>query len=199
MWKWILGGIAALVLFAVWRGVARYREFTSHGNVATVTIAARADRVYASIANGDSLAGWMAQGGTVSSPRPGLLQPGDQIHVTSRDDRRGRRSEFTWTITDVQPGRSIGMQFRVTEGKSALIERRDSLVNLGDSTQVITTVSSPFADSVRTVRHDSGKVVRSAIAGFGSSLAVAALRALSASELGELKAHIEGRPVEREK
>jgi len=195
MWKWIVGAALALILIVAgfcWYG---YKRLTSGGNSGEVTIAASPDRVFAALADPDSMAVWMGSGTTVTAPHHGFVAVGDTLHI---DQSSGsRRRQVSWIVTDVQPPSLLVFELRSDTLGSAFVVRRDSLVAAGDSTAVITTIASPAIDSIRTVRGDTGGKVGGALINVTAKVFTASLRLLSEEELKRLKAHIEGKTAPR--
>jgi hypothetical protein len=194
MWKWI-GGILLLLVVcfgaASWFG---YRKLTAEGDVTSVTIAGSPERVFAALANHDSLAGWWVLKGSPSPTRHGPLAVGDSLPVqVSQSTTRSRAGR--WVADEVVPGRLLVLSLHTdtdTAGVVVAVER-DSLVSLGDSTQIISTIASPMMDGIRS-RSGSDAPKSGALIGMSSKLLVSAMRLQSKVELTRLKNHIEGRP-----
>ena len=194
MWKWIVGAALVIVVLLVgtcWYG---YRKLTSGGSSAVVAIAATPERVFASLADPDSMRAWMAPGSVIGASHHGPVVAGDTIHIETGSPGRSQQ-RYTWTISEVEPGRVLAVQMRVDTSGNIFATRRDSLVGHGDSTIVISTIGSPMIDSMRTIRGDTGGKVGGALLDFGSKMLISAFRVLSERELGRLKAHLEGHPM----
>ena len=71
MWKWIAGGV--LVLMVLVMGICYYglKKFTEAGGSTVVMVGASPDRVFATLADPDSLSTWVDVGSMVSSSRHG--------------------------------------------------------------------------------------------------------------------------------
>src|SRR5207237_9897962 len=84
MWKW-LGGclVVVVVVLAIgfWSAYRKLSQFSGPNKAETVAITAPVTRVFASIADGDSLSSWMAEGMGVRASHHGMLVPGDAIDV----------------------------------------------------------------------------------------------------------------------
>ena len=193
MWKWILGILAIIIALVVWRAVAAYKSFTAGGNQTSIVIAAPPVRVFASLANADSLSTYLVESGAATTTRTGPLQVGDKIHVESRSTRGSRTTSFDWTVLQIRPAELLVMEIASDSVRGALAVRRDSLSVRGDSTVVTSTVSAPMFDSLQTVRRDSGRAVRGAMVGFGSKLFISAFRLQAEAELRRLKSRIESK------
>lgn len=194
MWKWIVGSaLVIVVLLAVtcWLG---YKKLTEGGDSATVAIAATPDRVFTSLADPDSMAVWMAAGSKIGAPHHGLLTVGDTLHVETGTPGR-LRQQYTWTVSEVTPGRLLVVQMRADTSGNVFATRRDSLVAAGDSTIIISTIASPMIDSMLTRRGDTGGKVGGALLNFGSKMLISAFRVVSEHELKRLKARLEGQPM----
>jgi hypothetical protein len=188
MWKWI-GGILLLIVLclagAMWAG---YRKLTSGGDVAAVTIAGSPERVFAALANHDSLASWYVFKGQPTPTGHGPLAVGDSLPAqTPRSGSRGSK----WVADEVVPGKLLVLSLHRDTNRAVIAVRRDSLVSLGDSTEIISTISSPMMDSVRSQSDNKAGLV-----GASSKILISGMRIQSKIELARLKNHIEGRPVE---
>ncbi len=220
MWKWFGGCAALVVVLAICAGVwgySKYEKFTAAGGSTTVIVHAPADRVFASLANGDSLSTWTSDSSTsevdlsvrdkgrnvtaawrdgrATTSRHGLLQPGDTIHIESNSRESADAATFTWMVTEVLSNRLLALELRNDRSGAVTAIRRDSLIASGDSTLIVCTVASPMMDSVRTAAHDTGGAARSRAVDMGSKLLLSAFRLESEVELKRLKAHIEGPPA----
>jgi len=188
MWKWI-GGILLLVALCIvgasWLG---YRKLTSGGDATSVTIAGEPDRVFAALANHDSLADWYVLAGQPTSMGRGPFAVGDSLPAQMpQSTSSGRKSH--WVADEVVPGKLLALSLR--NDSAVIAVRRDSLVSIGDSTQVISTISSPMMENVRERNPNGARLI-----GMSSKLLVSAMRMQSKIELSRLKNHIEGRPVQ---
>ncbi|MEX2155181.1 MAG: hypothetical protein WD825_17680 [Gemmatimonadaceae bacterium] len=195
MLKWIggcLGLIVVVVGFGMWFGYRKYESFTSAPPISTVTILAPANRVFASIADADSMIEWRSEGLGIRSPRRGLLKLGDTLLVQSRSAGDNRPTRATWVVSALTPGKLLALEVRDDSTGMIMFTRRDSLVDLGDATQIVSTFAAPMLDSVRARHADSGGAARAMI-GMGSKLVISAMRLQSDQELRRLKSRIEGR------
>ena len=188
MWKWIGGILLIIVLCLVGAMWAGYRKLTSGGDVASVTIAGSPERVFAALANHDSLASWYVFRGQPTAVGHGPFVAGDSLPAqTPRSGSRGGR----WIADEVVPGKLLVLSLHSDTNRAVIAVRRDSLVSLGDSTEIISTISSPLMDSVRSQSDNNAGLV-----GASSKLLISSMRLQSKIELARLKNHIEGRPVE---
>lgn len=188
MWKWI-GGIVLIIILcfaaAIWTG---YRKLTAGGDAATVTIAGTPERIFAALANHDSLPGWYVLRGQPTPSGRGPIAVGDSLPAqVPQAASRGRTTR--WVADAVVPGKLIVLSLHSDTAIVAV--RRDSLVSIGDSTEVVTTISSPLMDNVKAQNPNGAGLI-----GVSSKLLVSAMRLQSKVELLRLKNHIEGRPVE---
>lgn len=195
MWKWIVAAALVIIVLFVATCWHMYNRFTAGGDVATVTIAASPARVYAALADPDSMAVWMAGDNAVTASRHGEVQVGDTVHVASTSAPRVRHDEYTWTVAEVRPNELLALVMRNDSTNQTMVARRDSLVTIGDSTEIISTFVSPMLDSLRAVRGDTGGRVPGALLNASSKMLVSAFRLITQRELERLKAHIEGKPV----
>jgi uncharacterized protein YndB with AHSA1/START domain len=192
MWKWIAGG--ALLLIVLLAGTCYYglRKFTEGGGSAVVMIDASPDRVFASLADPDSLSTWVDVGSTVTSSRHGLLEAGDSFTIVRPPIKAGRAGErASYLVLTVDPGHTMALEL-VNDSllKVARITRYDSLSASNDSTRLSVTYAAEILDSARISVRDSGKG-SSAMLGFAEKMIVAAMRLATEQDLQRLKARIE--------
>jgi uncharacterized protein YndB with AHSA1/START domain len=196
MWKWIVGALLALVVLVAALGYYAYHRFTkfaSGGDSTSVVIAASPTRVFASLANTDSLAVWMGAESMITASRTGPMVVGDTVHVESA---RVRSERSSWVVSELVPGQLLVRQLLTDTASHVVATRRDSLVAAGDSTRVISTINSPLMDSIRTQSADTVSKVGNAVLDFSAKMLISVFRAASAEELKKLKAHIEGKPAQ---
>ncbi len=194
MWKWIGGFVLLVVLLiagGMWYGYRKLQSFAGGDGPATMVIGASVDRVFASLADGDSIPDWMAVSGDVRPSRHGSLRRGDTLRVTSRESSGTQRMGMTWIVAEVTPSKQLGLQMRDDSLGVVAARRTYTLETRGDSTVILATVTSPMIDSIRTARRDS--TAGGAVLGFASKLMLSALRMQSRVELMQLKARIEAR------
>ena len=194
MWKWIVGALLLLVVALAATCYIGYKKFTGGGDSARVAIAASPDRVWASLADPDSMAVWMADGSKIAAPHHGIVSVGDTLHIETFSGR-SRSQNFTWTVTEVGSGRLLVLQMRNDSSGQVFASRRDSLVAAGDSTLVISTIGVPMIDSIRSERGDSVGKVGGAVLDFSSRMLISAFRIVSERDLTRLKARLEGKPM----
>jgi hypothetical protein len=198
MLKWILGclGVAVIVVcFAAWYGYRQLKNFAKDGPASTVTIGAPPSRVFASLADPDSMKEWRSEGLGIRSSRHGLLAVGDSVEVesSSSSSTSNRRSRSTWVVTAMIPDVLLALEVRSDSTRSTVFMRRDSLVSVGDSTQVFSSFTAPMLDSLQRKSDSKGRAA-GAVMGMASNVMIAALRVMSEQELKRLKRHFEGRP-----
>jgi len=199
MLKWILGclGLAVVVVcFAAWYGYKKLQTLAKEGPSAIVTIQAPASRVFASLADADSMTEWRTEGLGIRSSRQGRLQVGDTLLAQgrSRGTTSNQRSRVMWVVTAVIPDTVVGFEARNDSTGMSIFIRRDSVVALGDSTRVVSTFAAPILDSLRR-RGDTSGMARNAMINLASNAMVTGMRVMSEQELKRLKGRIEGRPV----
>ena len=197
MWKWILIGLGIVIVLLFGMCYFVIKKVTSAGPSVTVAIAGTPDRVFASLADGDSLAVWLAAGGTNGGTH-GMLKVGDSLRLDGSPDKPGRGGRMTWIVSAIDPSRMLVLEMRDDSLGRVVMARRDSLWAVGDSTYLMSTFGAPMLDSLRSSRADSGKG-GSVLLDLSQKLMVGALRLEWESELQRLKARIEGRPLPGDK
>ena len=188
MWKWIGGILLLIVLCLVGASWLGYRKLTAGGDAASVTIAGSPERVFAALANHDSLGSWFVLRGQPTPTGHGLIAAGDSLPVQVSSPRQRRTR---WVADEVVPGQLLVLSLHSDSAGVIVAVRRDSLVSLGDSTEIISTVSSPMMESLQGKRSDSAN--GGTMIGMSSKLLVSSMRLQSQVELTRLKNHIEGR------
>ena len=182
MLKWV-GGCFVLVVVLIgggaWFAMRSMRDSVGPDGSVRVSIAASPERVYASISNGDSLQTWMAQGSTVTTWRPGPLVVGDSIKVALR---RSLGPPIVWRVRELIPNNVVALELSQDKG-GAIGVRRDSLIAAGDSTVVVSVVTSSLGDSTK-----------SSAAGVGADMVLSMFRLQAKLELQSLKARLESKP-----
>jgi uncharacterized protein YndB with AHSA1/START domain len=196
MWKW-LGGclviVVVVIAIGVWTGYQKLSQFSGPNKPETVAIAAPASRVFASIANGDSLSTWMSERMGVRASRHGMLATGDTIQMDAKlrfNIGKGGQAN-RWVISDVKPDQMLALEMRGDTSKRIVAQRLYSLAAKGDSTLITSTVSTPGLDSMIAHRGDTIKASDAFISG-ATRLMMSSLRMQAHRELQLLKAHIEG-------
>ena len=196
MLKWIGGGCVVVLLIV---GAVMYAGFKQMSAVAakwpsvTVAIGATPERVFASLANADSLSTWFMSGTPIRTTRKGMLAVGDSIFV-----QMGRDSvPSAWIIDTIVPNRLIVSHWVMPRNNLILQRRRDSLAIVGDSTHVTGTIeASVMTDSLNAVRGRTGSVT-GGLLDMASTMGQAGARMQAEQELRRLKHRIEGPPVVR--
>lgn len=192
MWKWIAGGVLILVVLMAGTCYYGFRKLTEGGGSTVVMIGAHPDRVFASLADPDSLSTWVDVGSTVTSATHGLLQAGDSFRIVRPSPKKAvSGSATTWQVVKSVPGRSLTLRI-VNDSlmKIAIISRYDSLSVIGDSTRLSTTYGAEIVDSTRLSTRDGGQG-ESAVLGFAQKMIVAAMRLATETDLQRLKARVE--------
>ena len=194
MSKWMKGCLVILALIALvmWWGYRKMASVAS-GPPPEVTIHAPASRVFASLANGDSIPAWMARGNNVVISRHGMLLPGDTISVQMRRGFGGGRTErIRWIVSSVVPDKLLALEVRDTTG-NVLGTRRDSLIAVGDSTRIVSNVVVSLPDSIlRGAKSDTSRGA-AAMVDMTSRMIFSAFRMESKLDLTQLKNRIEGK------
>jgi uncharacterized protein YndB with AHSA1/START domain len=195
MSKWMTGCLLALLVLAgmVWWGYRRMAAFAPGNGPLSVGIKAPPARVFASLANGDSIVTWMAQGNVVTVKRHGPLVVGDSLRVQMRSMPGLPQRSLIWTVSEVIPNKLLELEMRADTSRKVMGIRRDSLVEAGDSTLVLSNVSSPMMDSVQRTPGDTGS--KGLMLDMTSRLLISSFRMEAKLELLRLKARIEGRPM----
>lgn len=184
MWKWI-GGILLLVIVlvmgAAWWGYQKVASSFSPDGSVRVAIAATPARVFTSLSDADSAATWMAGGSTVFTGKHGTFVPGDSIRIEMRSVGGMRGRPVTWKVAEVVPGQAIAWQLASPDPKHKFTAvRRDSIAQLGDSTVVVSKVTSTTPAT-----------------GTSEQMVLSMFKVQSKLELMSLKARIEGRATTR--
>jgi hypothetical protein len=178
--------VLVIVLLAggSWFAMRSVRKSLAPDGSARVTTAASPERIYASLSDGDSLRTWMAQGNTVTTWRHGPLAVGDSISITLRSSLGMTQRPMIWRVRELVPNRVVALELKGQERTQIMGARRDSLVALGDSTTVVSIVTSMLPDSTK-----------SGTAGIAADMMLSMIRMQAKLELQSLKARIEGRPA----
>ncbi len=192
MWKWIAGGLLVVVVLVVGTCYYGIKKLTAGGDTAVVMIGASPDRVFASLADPDSLGTWVDLGSTVTSSRHGLLQVDDSFQILRPPLKAGRTGESSaWRVVAVDPGHTMTLSLANDSlAKVAMITRHDSLAAMGDSTRLSVSYAAQILDSTRISVNNSGKS-GGAVLGFAQKMIVAAMRLSMEQDLQRLKARIE--------
>ncbi len=195
MWKWIVGALLVLVVAIAGFCYVAIKKITAGGDAVTVTVAATPERVFAALADPDSMQAWMMPGTLVGASHRGIVAVGDTLHVETAGVGGRGHQQFTWLVRAVTPGQLLVIEMRDSTGVTAFTARRDSLMVSGDSTRIVSTIASPMMDSLKTERGDTGGKTGGAMLNFASKMLVSAFRLQSEAELRQLKAHLEEKPA----
>ena len=195
MWKW-LGGCLLIGLvvigMGVWSAWRKMAPYSGANTPDTTVIAAPVSRVFASMANADSLSGWMNPGLGIRATHHGMLAAGDTLKVGANGRLTFGAEPMKWIVVDVTPDQRFALQLRSDTSGKIVATRQFTLGARGESTLVSSTVSTPVADSIRARRSDTLKQSDAMIAGL-SKMMMASLRMQSHLELEKLKNRIEGK------
>jgi hypothetical protein len=196
MWKWLGGCLVVLVVLIVagsWWGYNAMKDNLSPDGTERIMIGASPSRVFASLANGDSVLKWMAEGNSVSTSRRGPLAVGDSLRVGLRTTFGMPTRSTIWEVTEVRPDTLLALRLMSDTSHRVMAIRRDSLSAVGDSTAIVSRVVSPMLDSMGRGQATPGGKPASSVLGLTSDLVLSALRMQSKLDLLRLKAHVEGR------
>jgi uncharacterized protein YndB with AHSA1/START domain len=199
MWKWIGGCLlvcAAVIGFGLWSGYRKLATFGSGDGTETVMIAAPVSRVFASLANSDSLSTWMAEHTGMKAGHHGMLVAGDTLQGQMRLRFNVGNKPVKWTVSEVTPGQLLTLQLRSDSSGKLIARRQFTLSAKGDSTRITSAVAAPMLDSMRVNRADS-VTPSEAIIDVTSKLLMSALRMQSHVELQQLKTRVEGHSSSR--
>jgi uncharacterized protein YndB with AHSA1/START domain len=155
-------------------------------------IGAPPERVFASLATGDSLTTWMAEGSSLEMTRRGRLEPGDFLRIRIRGTGSGALS---WHVTEVVPNRLVALQLRADSTGEIVATRRDSLSVEGDSTRVSSRLVSQLLEPSARSPGDSVRV-SDGVADVTATMILSMFRLQSKAGLERLKSRIE-RPASR--
>jgi uncharacterized protein YndB with AHSA1/START domain len=198
MVKWLVGCAAVAIVVGVtviWFGYKKFREFTGAGPTTSVVINAPPARVFAALANVDSMKVWR-QAVALSSTRQGMLRLGDTLRTQQRMPNDTANRVSLEVVSALVPDRLLVLETQGDATTGSLLVRRDSLVAEGDSTRVFSTYSMPATDSARARLDTSQPAQRERrMLDMASSLVVSVARLQAGMELRRLKARIEGSPM----
>jgi uncharacterized protein YndB with AHSA1/START domain len=198
MWKWV-GGCLLLIVFCVlaasWWGYQKMQSTLSPDGIDRVTIAGSPARVFATLANGDSVQRWMGQGNQVFASRRGPLVVGDSVRIAVRSGFGPASRPMIWQVTQIVPDRVLALRLMSDTSHRVVAIRHDSLTAIGDSTTIVSTLVSPLMDSLKNAHSQGKPKTDRGIIDVTSNLMLAALRTQSKLDLLQLKAHIENRPM----
>ena len=191
MLKWILGGLAVLILVVggtCWYG---YKKMTEGGDTAEVAIAGDQARIFAAMANTDSMALWMSEDMRIT-PLGRDLAVGDTLRLEGRiASQAGSRQNLLWIVREVTPPSRIVLDMADDSTKRSILVRHDELIRRNDSTIIVVKIESPIMDSARISARDSSKFA-SGMMGTVQKVMVGAMRLAAEADLKKLKARVEG-------
>lgn len=197
MLKWLGGCLVVAIIIVVggsWWAYTTMKQTLAPDGSARVMIAANPHRVFASLADADSIQKWMSQGTIVSASQPGPLVPGSRIRISIRSRAGLPQQPMEWIVRQVVPDQLVVRELLTDKGQRVALQR-DSLSASGDSTLVVSNVISPMIDSAIAAREKTRGDRASPVAGLAGDLMVSMFKFQSKLELERLKAHIEGRPI----
>ena len=195
MLKWIGGCLVVVLVFiaaASWWGMRAMKDSLSPDGAAIVMIGATPARVFASLANGDSVATWMARGNTVTASRRAPLIPGDTLRIQMRVAVGMGGQQLHWRVAEVEPDRLLVLHLLQDTSDMVVAIRRDSLIAAGDSTRIVSRLVSPMIDSITASGTGTGEGTAGGMMDMTSGLILSMFRVQSKLDLLQLKAHIEG-------
>ncbi len=195
---WMLLAILLVIFGACWFG---FRKMTSGGGVMEHTIAAPIDRVFATLADPDSMLVWMHPGTRIWPLGGGQLVTGDTLRIVPPGDTTTvSGTRMLWRIVEAVPPTRLVMALETDSaghGNATVAVITDSLVVIGtDSTKRITMFHSPMIDSATAVAADSSRFA-GALLGAGQKMMIAGMRMVAEGEGRRLKARLEGREMPR--
>lgn len=182
MLKWVGGCLVVVIVLVIggsWFALRTMRESLAPDGSVRVAISATPQRVFASLADGDSARTWMAQGNTVTASRRGRFQPGDSIRITLRSTLGMSPEPMIWEVKQVVPDTLLVLELRSSSARSGMAIRRDSIAAAGDSTIVMSRLVSTLPDSAKSSTT--------------AEMMMSMFRMQSKLEIESLKARIEGR------
>jgi uncharacterized protein YndB with AHSA1/START domain len=198
MWKWIGGCFLLCVVIigvAAFWGFSKVKDMMDEPSVATITIGASPERVFASMANADSLSTWMATKPNVG--RSGMLVVGDTFALgdSPTNPNKGQQS-ISWTVSEIKAPHLIAYRIRTDSGGKGMefATLRDSLVARGDSTEVIATFLMPDTLTLTTTPGEN-KAPPAALKSM-FKLMLVGFTQMEKVNLMQLKERIEGKAVE---
>ncbi len=198
MWKWLGGCLIVLVLLIAagsWWGYQAMKNNLSPDGTERIVIAGTPARVFAALANGDSVLQWMAEGNTVTTSRHGPLMVGDSLRVGLRRTIGMPQRPMIWQVMEIVPNQVLALRLMTDTSQRVVAIRRDSLAAVGDSTSIVSRVVSPLLDSLKNAHATPSPKASDGIIGLTSDLMIGAFRMQSKLDLLRLKAHIENSPL----
>jgi uncharacterized protein YndB with AHSA1/START domain len=206
MAKWLVGCLVVAVVVVgslVWFGYRKFKAFTSEPPIVTVMVQAPAERVYAVLADADSMKVWRSVI-ELRSSRRGLLQVGDTLYTRFRTvsmPQPGAAMQVdsgfqnnTEIVTERVPNRLLVVSLVGDSTNTPMMVRRDSLVPHGDSTEVVTSFAIPASESMRESL-DTTRTAERRLLDMSLQLVLTVARVQGRMEQRRLKAHVEGTPL----
>jgi uncharacterized protein YndB with AHSA1/START domain len=187
MLKWIASGCLVLIVIAAGLMYFGYRKVSSlaeGGPAVTVAMAATPERVFASLANADSMATWRPS--VRASGRAGILRVGDTVRELDRQVDSTDALIVSWVVDTIVPNQLLVMRAKASGRGNLNGTRRDSVAQVGDSTYVTSSLAMMFADSAQAAMAARNSAMK---------LMVAGMRIVTEGELKVLKARIEAGPA----
>lgn len=195
MWKWIGGVLLVIVIALAGTCYAGYRRLTAGGDSVVVTIHGDANRVFASLANPDSMLVWMLPGSEVTPIGNGAFKPGDTVRISSPSTRGDttRRTPQLWVVREVHAPASFvvdAIQFNTSGTPHVIYTRRDSVITIGDSTRVVSSFAMADNPMGVPVSPNAGGAQRTMM-GVAEKMLVGAAKMMTDVQMKQLKTHIE--------
>jgi uncharacterized protein YndB with AHSA1/START domain len=157
-----------------------------------MVIAAPVSRVFTSLANADSLTGWMTPGLGVRASHRGMLVTGDTLKIGANGRLSFGTEPMKWVVVEVKPDQLFSLQLRSDSTGRVVATRQFTVAAKGDSTLLTSSVATPFAEEIRAKGKDTIRQSDAWLAGI-SKMMMASLRMQSHLEMEQLKNHIEGK------
>lgn len=198
MLKWLGGCLLVLIVLLVggmWFGMRAMRNSLEPDGSVRVTFAAPPERIFAALAHGDSIPVWMSQGNRVTTSRRGFLIAGDSIRVELRATLGIAQRPMTWEVVEIVPNQLLVLRLLNDTTGTLVAIRRDSLVAAGDSTTVISSLTSPMLDSLKAEASGADPEPADGVMGLTSDMMLSMFRVQSKLELHHLKQRIEAAPA----
>lgn len=199
MLKWLGGCLVVVIIVVVGGGYWAFktmRESLEPDGSARIAIAGTPQRVFAALANADSIAKWMSQGTNITISRPGPLVPGSRIRISMRSRTGIPQQPMEWIVRQIVPDQLLVRELITDKGQRVALQR-DSLSAKGDSTVVVSRVASPMIDSIIVARQKKTGDSASGYSGVTGDIMLSMFQIQSKLELQALKSHIEGTPIRR--
>jgi uncharacterized protein YndB with AHSA1/START domain len=182
MLKWVVGIVLALVLLVAGSCWYTYRNLTREGTVATVTVRATPEHVWALLTEPDSIRSWYDTAATVSFSTDSTLAVGDSIILRSTGSTRPG-SGLVMVLDRAERPSLLVWGMRGDSVERVILERTDSIVAQGDSVRIVSVSSTPAI----TAMTDSLGGFSRRLVGAGSRMAAGGMRMMVQRQLEALR------------